>query len=312
MRKLVFLLCVFISLPCDASVKKAYEESFASSVVLSDSDVVRFGFGNFDPVNILEQLGDDAGDKSVDLRTQLKVFALPYTYTLDEDSRINTHFSYISQSQEILLDDVTIPDDSHDQIFTAYADYETALYRYDNWLLEGSIGAHVMHYDNIHDYNSPESRAAKAEVEGIYFNTTANSVLTDMGLTLSRRKASRWGHWLVKSSYNHFFGKGFGGDDATRDSTPSGWYFANSVRATIKLDQKLKHTESIYLKFQRVDLGGDARSAFSTGHYYEYGGGLLIDTRPWTSWFDNIGIGLHYNEGSVLSGGSIVIYFNEE
>lgn len=98
MRKLAFLLFIFVGLPCNASVKKAYEESFASSVVLSDSDVVRFGFGNFDPVNILEQLGDDAGDKGIDLRTQLQVFTLPYTYLLDENSRINTHFSYITRN----------------------------------------------------------------------------------------------------------------------------------------------------------------------------------------------------------------------
>jgi len=311
-KKLGLLFFFLFSTPLFATVKKAYEESFASSVVISDSDVVRFGFGNFDPVNILEQLGDDNNDQSLDLRKQLQVFALPYTYQIDEKSRINTHFSYISQSQEVLFDNLIIPDDSHDQIFTAYGDYESELYRYENWLLEWNAGAHIMHYDNIHDYKSPESRAIKSEVEGIYFNTTANSLLADFGLTLSRKKESRWGHWLVKSSYNHFFGKGFGGDEPTREATPSGWYFANSVRATVKLDQKLKHTESIYLKFQRVDLGGDARSAFSTGHYYEYGGGLLIDTRPWTSWFDNIGIGLHYNEGSVLSGGSIVIYFNEE
>ena len=311
MKKFSLLILCFLALPSVASVKKIYEESFASSVVLSDSDVVRFGFGNFDPVNILEPFSDGEVE-GLDLRKRLQVFALPYTFELSDTSRVNTHFSYISQSQEVLLDSFVIPDDSHDQIFTAYSDYETSLYQFENWQLEGSLGAHIMHFDNIHDYNSPESLARKSQVDGIYFNTNANSIIADLGLTLSRKKQSNWGHWLVKSSYNQFFGKGFGGDESTRDASPSGWYFANSIRANIKLDQKLKHTESIYLKFQRVDLGGDARSAFNTGHYYEYGGGLLIDTRPWASWLDNIGIGLHYNEGSVLSGGSIVIYFNEE
>ena len=294
-----------------ASVKQTYEEAFASSIVLSDSDAVRFGFGNFDPISIFEPFDYDK-EQSLDLRKRLEVFVLPYTFERSEDARINTHFSYITRSQEFAFNDLSLPDTSYDQLFNFYSGYETKLYQFDDWLLEGSLGVHLMHYDNLHDYNGPESLARKPMVEGIIYNTQANSLISEVDLTFSRKKERKWGHWLVKSNYNYFFGKGFGGDNITRDATPSGWYFDNSISANIKLDQTLKHTESIYLKLQRVDLGGDAHYAFNTGHYYEYGGGLLIDTRPWTSWFDNIGIGLHYNEGSVLSGGSIVIYFNEE
>ena len=69
--------------------------------------------------------------------------------------------------------------------------------------------------------------------------------------------------------------------------------------------------QAFYIKGQRIDLGGDSRAAFGTDHFYEYGIGFLWDSRKWTSWFDNFGIGINIHNGSSLDGAAIVLYFNE-
>ncbi|HIP75643.1 MAG TPA: hypothetical protein EYH12_00485, partial [Psychromonas hadalis] len=42
-----------------------------------------------------------------------------------------------------------------------------------------------------------------------------------------------------------------------------------------------------------------------------FGTGILLDTRKFASLVDNIGIGINLNVGRNLTGGSLVIYFNE-
>lgn len=74
MRKLACLAMVFASTSSYSSkvqkqLQKEFDYNFASSIVLSDSDVFTFGFSNFDPNEFLnlddELLGDS---ESVDLR----------------------------------------------------------------------------------------------------------------------------------------------------------------------------------------------------------------------------------------------------
>ena len=53
------------------------------------------------------------------------------------------------------------------------------------------------------------------------------------------------------------------------------------------------------------------RPSFNTNEYYEVGVGILLGSQFFKGWIDNIGIGLNLNIGSSLSGGSLVVYFNE-
>lgn len=308
---LVLFSSLFYSNVSFSDVKKQYEESFASSIVLTDSDAIRFGIGDFNPVNILEPLVEQQTETELSLRNRLQVATFPYSWSLDDTAVINVHGAYVEQKQQITFNDISIPDDSKDRLYGGFIGYENRIKQFSQWQLRAGVGVHLLQFNNFHRYNSSFSQSLAKSYNGVYFNTTANALMVELDATLSRKKERKWGFWELKSNYNQFFGRTFSGDPATRGATPIGWHFINSATANIKIDQRVQFTESIYLKFQRVDLGGDARSAFATGHYYEYGGGLLIDTRHLTSWFDNIGIGIHFNEGSAFSGGSIVLYINE-
>lgn len=293
-----------------ANVREQYQNTFAAGVVLSDADAVRFGVGDITPVNILAPLAEDDG-VTADLRKQLQVFTLPYQFKLSEDAVIESKLAYIEQKQDVIFADVEIADKSNDRFYAGYLGYKNKLHQFKKWQLHAGVGMHLMHFDNVHQYQTPQSQAFQNELDGVYFNSAANAAMAAFDVELKRTKTRNWGFWEFKSHYHHFFGSTFAGSSATRNINPAGWHYINSARANIKLSQNRTHAESVYLKFQRVDLGGDARAALGTGHFYEYGAGLLLDTRGWTSWFDNIGIGLHFNEGSVLSGGSVVLYFNE-
>ena len=88
-----------------------------------------------------------------------------------------------SISQEFSFNDMSLPNDSHDQLFTLYAGYEAKLYQFDKWLMEGTAGDHVIYFDNVHDYNWPESLARKPLVGGVFYNTQANSLIREIDLT---------------------------------------------------------------------------------------------------------------------------------
>lgn len=124
-------------------------------------------------------------------------------------------------------------------------------------------------------------------------------------------KMESWGRWEFSSDYNYFYGWGFAGPSYNRGVTPEGWQVSNEIKAHYRLYKGLSHAESLFAKIQRVDIGGDISPSLGTSHYYEFGLGVLLNTQKVTNLVDNIGIGLNINVGSNLSGGSLVIYFNE-
>ncbi|WP_155488156.1 Solitary outer membrane autotransporter beta-barrel domain, partial [Vibrio harveyi] len=85
MRKLACLAMVFASTSSYSSavqkqLQKEFDYNFASSIVLSDSDVFTFGFSNFDPNEFLNLDDESLGDsESVDLRKKVSVMSLPFS-----------------------------------------------------------------------------------------------------------------------------------------------------------------------------------------------------------------------------------------
>ncbi|MCJ8295210.1 MAG: Solitary outer membrane autotransporter beta-barrel domain [Colwellia sp.] len=103
----------------------------------------------------------------------------------------------------------------------------------------------------------------------------------------------------------------FNGSESSQGARPGGWRLNNALKLHYNLNQSRFHAESLYVKFQRSDIGGDMVNSLGTEHFYEFGVGILLDTRKFTKLADNVGIGINIHKGSALSGGSIVFYFNE-
>lgn len=295
--------------------QKYYENIFALSVFLSNSEAITFGFANFDPKSFNPN-DDDDYDEAVKLRNSLNVINVPYDFALasdDEDStydELNFVFSYVEQKQKQDFG-FDAEDENRDQVLNGYLGYSRHWKLTDNWTFRTRLGGHIMHHRNDHDYNSSETQASQEELDGSYFNVSSNAFLLEPNLRLSYDKATDWGKWVFSSDYSYFYGWTFSSPSIARGANPEGWEVANTLKLHYRLYQGGLHAESLFAKAQRVDIGGDIKPSIGTRYYYEFGLGLLMDTTKLTSLIDNVGIGLNLNIGSNLNGGSVVLYFNE-
>lgn len=318
-----FILLILMMNIVQASTTKYYEEIFATSVMLADSDSISLGMGNFDPDVLLKpnqsHLIDNASDsQSIQTRNQLSIINIPYTFVLDSENetlsdKITLNASYIKQdkSHSALDDTALIPDDNLDKTYSAYFAYSKYASLSNRWTLRYRLGSYFMRYKNRHQYNNELSKTLQPQIDGVYYNTSANSVIIEPNVKLTYTSEKSWGKWQLSSDVNYFKGKVYSGAAASLNSKPTGWRVNNGMKVHFDVNTSKIHTESLYLKLARVDIKGDMVSSLETDHFYEIGFGVLLDTSKFTDLANNVGIGINLNKGSSLYGGSIVFYFNE-
>lgn len=317
-----FVLFLFLfnsTLALAAGPSHIFEEAFATAIVLSDSESISLGIGNFNPDTLLKPTHQHLteGD-SITLRNELKVYALPYTFVVNSENKqwsdkVMLRLAYIRQdsSHDLFAGTNLQPDHNIDKVYSFYSAYSNYQPLAENWKLRLRLGSYLMHYENNHQYNNPLSTAFKPALEGIYFNTMANAAIIEPNVKLSYTRPKNWGKWQFSTDINYFIGKVYSGSASSRGASPEGWRINNGVKIHFDVNKANLHTESIYLKFERIDMHGDMVASFQTDHFYEAGIGVLLDIHKYTSLADNIGIGININKGSDISGGSIVFYINE-
>ncbi|OCH39352.1 Solitary outer membrane autotransporter beta-barrel domain [Aliivibrio fischeri] len=300
-----------------------FEEAFATSLVLSDSNMITFGIADFNPNRYLskDENNPDNGlgsNDSIQLRNQMTVYSLPYTFELteDPDSRwsheITVRASYVNTDIDVEFKDKASPDADLDEIFGLYAEYAQNYDFYENWTISVGNAFHLMHYRNTHTYNSDFSQSFAPVLDGLYYNVSSNAFIIEPKITFQYKKETDWGEWRFNNSYHYAYGQGFGGSsDYSSDATPEVWRFVNSIQLRYNMAHWNRLAQVLYLKAKRVDLGGDANEPLGTDFYYEFNIAWLIDTRKWISLVDNVGIGFTFNVGSALRGGSIVLFYDE-
>lgn len=301
------------------SPKENIEEVFSTAVVLTDNETVSFGIANFDPDALLT-FDEDAiihNDK-VKTRDQLSVFNLPYTFELSDDlfsDSITAQISLIKQTNDINLFESAnsgLNDQSIDKVSSFYLAYNKTAALNARLTVKYSLGASIMHYKNSYSYQSEFSQSLEQNLDNQFFNLSSNAAIFQPKIKLIYSKNKPWGKWELLSDVVAFSGFTFNGSSAAKNAHPSGFRWNNGAKLHYTLNTSKFHAESLYLKAQRSDIGGDMVDSFATGHFYEFGLGVLLDTQKFTSLSNNVGIGININKGSSLSGGSIVFYFNEQ
>lgn len=308
-------IALLFPLPLYANPQKNFEQVFATTVLLTNSDAITFGFSNFDPTEVLNLDDSQQESEQIRLRNQLKVFSLPHTYDLAVINdkyydQLTFALAYVKQTQEQDFS-IAAKDLNTDIIYGGYFAFTRNFKLNKVWTFRSRLGSHLLHHKNKHDYNSAESQQLREQLDGKYFNVEANALLLEPNIRFTYDNEQAWGNWIFSSDYNYFYGWTFAGADASSGARPEGWEIGNTIKTHFTLYDASYHAESLYLKAQRVDIGGDIKPSMGTDHYYEFGVGLLFNTAKLLPWLDNAGIGLNLNVGSQLSGGSIVLYINE-
>ncbi|MEL7290936.1 MAG: Solitary outer membrane autotransporter beta-barrel domain [Pseudomonadota bacterium] len=296
-------------------LQKYMEQSFAASLLLTDSDVFTVGIKDFDPNEWFNLSNDDIGsEQSLSLRQQIAVTTVPLTFDLDEraDHQLFTRFSIFASTRDYQIRRQDREDYQEEYILGGLIAYRYNMKLDEKWTLTPGIGVHLQYYSNEHDYKSDfSSDYIKPFLDDVLFNTDAWAVTANPHLKLKYHHDTQWGSWNFTSSVNYLYGYGFGQANYGDVGKPEGWYMANGVNLYYDLTQIERSIQTVYTSLRRIDVGADIRNPIGTSHYYEGSLGWLM-TPPFKSdWIDNVGIGLSLNYGSSLKGGSIVLFFNQ-
>lgn len=299
-------------------VGNATAQNSARAVVLADSNLITLGVMDFDPNEFID-FGDlnVGNEETLELRSQLTTYAFPWTFSRRNLSERISHqskvsFSYVSADQDIALDDSNIINTLEEQTYIVSGEN---LWRYQlnkRWRLSAGLGASYLYYTNDFDYRDPQLTELKPFFERNLLNTSYSAWLLDPIIAASYQGQFYGYDWEYKAQLRYASGHTFATDSPGQETAIETARLSNSLIFHYDTPDVLNRHSQIRVLARRIDVSADAVTPMGAHHYYEFGAGWLVDTSNDISLIDNIGIGLSLNVGSNLSGGSLVILFNEE
>ncbi len=311
-------LILFSSFVRANEIQTRTERNVSAAVILSDSEVLTFGFQDFDP-NIISPFQDDKFDSSEgSLRNRVAVTTMPYTFDLEgaQDGfshQITVRASYLNLRNESEVEGrpELAKEQDEDEIYSGFVEYKLNIEFADEWTLKYGVGSHLMYYRNKHSYNSSYSQSFAPQLDGFAYNTSSWAYLVEPAMELQYKRERPWGYWKFMSDWHYFYGTTWGEANGGDAGNPEGWYYMNGIKFNYNLQNWDGFIPSAYTSFRRVDLGGNADKALGAENYYEWSFGVLLTQPYFRDYIDNVGIGFTINYGSALRGGSIVLFFNE-
>ncbi|CAM3010501.1 Solitary outer membrane autotransporter beta-barrel domain [Vibrio rarus] len=303
---------------------KYLSDIYSTALVLTDSELVSFGFGNFDPNQVFGTNNPDFGGKdAIDTRRRIAVTSLPISFQFSNDNsawlqRLKLRAAYMELRRDINYDLITSPDgtqwqtdENKDQVLAGYAEYSVGYQVSEGWQFFVGSGLHLMHYSNQFTANSPAKDYLDQQGIASVINGSSNTWMIEPQLDFIYTKDIGPGELKFNSEYHYFWGRSFSGSIDTSGATPSGWRVMNGLQYKYHLKPWGSRKQDVLFRARRVDVGGDLRDPLDTTHYGEYSIGWLLDTSDYSALFYNVGIGVSINYGSSLKGGALVLFYNE-
>ncbi|MFL9761875.1 Solitary outer membrane autotransporter beta-barrel domain [Vibrio cyclitrophicus] len=299
-------------------VRKDIERTFATSVLLNDTDVFTFGINNFDPNKVFRLDNEDIGSNdSVSRRKDIASITFPYTFELpeyieDNHQEITLRLSALRIEKDVVYASTTKSDFQKESVVSGYLEFANVTQLDEHWSFSSAIGNHISYYRNDFEYRSSLLEPYKDQLDGVYLNTDAWAYIVEPKVKLTFEDKNDWGKYKLSTSWHYFNGIGWGEANEGNIGHPEGWYIANEAKIFYDLIRWDKNITSMYSSIRRIDIGGDTVASMGTSSYYEGSVGWLLNPNLFNDWVDNVGIGLTINYGSSLKGGSLVIFFNQD
>ncbi|MEZ9399024.1 Solitary outer membrane autotransporter beta-barrel domain [Vibrio splendidus] len=298
--------------------RKDLEQTFATSVLLNDTDVFTFGINNFDPNKVFRLDNEDIGSNdSVSRRKDIASISIPYTFELpeyieDNHQEITLRLSALRIEKDVSYASTTKSDFQKESVVSGYVEFANVSQLNEYWSFRSAIGNHISYYRNDFEYRSSLLEPIKGQLDGVYLNTDAWAYIIEPKIKLTFEDKSDWGKYKLSTSWHYFNGLGWGEANDGNIGHPEGWYVANEAKLFYDLISWDKNITSMYSSIRRIDIGGDTVASMGTSSYYEGSVGWLLNPNLFNDWVDNVGIGFTINYGSSLKGGSLVIFFNQD
>ncbi|WP_427982843.1 Solitary outer membrane autotransporter beta-barrel domain [Agarivorans sp.] len=300
-------------------VQRNLAGSFAADAVLHDRETLTIGVANFNPRKFIPIDDEDLGDEdSRKRKNQIKAFTLPFTEFLpwhgaSWESYFTGHLGFTQRYHEIsLFEEIDARRDQERVRF--YSLYLAGGVHWDlwsNWRLSAELGGSLRRMEQRYSYNNSISQQFQPLFDGILSNFSLNAWMLEPKVALEYQK--RWSRhkFRYRSRLSQLYGESFGSALSAHQFNIQGTYWRNTAAYSHPLGRLWDVSLAGQLSWSRVDLTGHTRQALETPHYYELGFDLLMGTGAYgKGWLDNLNIGLIFNYGSAIKGGSLVLNYN--
>ncbi|WP_239473245.1 Solitary outer membrane autotransporter beta-barrel domain [Shewanella algidipiscicola] len=292
-----------------------------SAIVLTDANLITLGIVDFDPNAFIDvgAIGDiNVGDAdSLRRRSQLRNYSLPWESQpreLDRDWLVSSavQFSYVHSNDNIIgIDDPSLISPIEDTIYLLAAEYRWRYHLSPRWQVVFGAGGQLLWLENNLEYRDPILASQRALLDGIIVNTRYGAVMVDPNVEFTYT-SELFGHkWEFISAFRYAYGRTVLTDNGAQSVSPEVSRFSNTLIFHYGLPSVWSRRNELILQVKRVDLSGDVVDPMGTRYYYELGAGWIIETPSLAAWIENIGLGITLNINSGLSGGGLVLLFNE-
>lgn len=303
----------------DRSARRQAESILATSLVLTDSEAITFGVMSFDPAQFVPLSGDQFGDEdSLERRRSVTTYAFPMRWQLSDDkqqlkAQLKLRLNYLQFERDLVVTNVEndIGNSTQGRNKNAvYGGYLANAWSYeinDAWKIEAEAGAHLLRYKSRVASSTP---VVDVNTDALFDGDT-NALVGEIKTRAIYRNDNDTLPWEFQSTYSYYRGRtiGSGGLDEVRPDT---WTWSNGVVARWHLSPVWDMPNQIRTLVRRIELGGDVVETFNSRSYYELGVGWLFDTEDRFGWLNNLGLSVSLNVGSALSGGSLVLLYNQQ
>ncbi|MEE2732593.1 MAG: Solitary outer membrane autotransporter beta-barrel domain [Pseudomonadota bacterium] len=299
-------------------VKDFYSKNISTSLLMTDEEVVQFGFMDFNPNDYIELDDENIGGKGENkLRSDLISLSLPFRYDFEPGSRgnywIGVKAAYLKHNQDLRFsDDASLPSDKLEELNTILgigSGYDFNLSTH--WMFSAGLYVNWIQYDNSVDFNSSESQALAPYLDGLLTNVDFDVLMAEPIVSINYLRD--WGqtHFTLFSKLHYMIGRSFDTEHDAHKINPESWYTTTGVLAKRPFSGETLQGHSLWYRLAQVNTGGDLDMAVGTNRYYEAGIAWLVETPDLGSYVENIGLGININYGSELKGGTIVLLFNK-
>ena len=291
---------------------RTIEEALAIGTLMSDSEAIKFGFMNFDLKVDDPGFGDD---DTIQLKNSLDIIVVPYTWDLpskknERKHAISLRASFIKIKRENDVDEIN--GELEENTFSLYGNYSQYFHLTDYWYVESALGLHLSYYQNMYRYGDDVAESIKEQLDNVVFNVSTLALIAEPEVGIGYQKNETWGKWRAHNNLNYIYGHGISGSYKRPSKiNPEGWRITNGIEFAVEVPDLWGIDDFLSIDFKRIDLLGDMQPMADNKHYYETSFGWVIDTNNNIPLLDNIGIGFSVNYGSSISGGTVVLYFNE-
>lgn len=300
-------------------VAQKVKSDIASAMVLTDASLISLGIIDFDPNKLIDFGKIDAGSEaSLERRKSLKSYSLPWEgsweqVTSEWQTATAARFSYVDAHQKVALStenaELNVQDDSS---FLLFAEQKWRYQLTEHWRLVLGAGAQMVWYKNTFDFRDPFIQQFQSQLDKLLTNTSYAALMADPSVQFSYTNRLWDYKWEFISTFRYGFGQTLFTDSDTQSVSPEVGRLSNAVIMHVDLPSVWNNRNEMRLLLKRIDLSGDSVEAMGTHNYYEFGAGWIIETPSISDWIANIGIGITINVNSGLSGGGVVLLFNEE